>query len=71
METKINTPYRSTRNLHKALANNYIGEVVVTPNVLTNAVRKAMRLPLLVPVTIYYYGQPNNYIQTKFGIPTV
>lgn len=51
----------------KALTGNYLGEVVMRPRVLVNAIRSIIGRPLARHAVLYYYGQPDAYINEKFG----
>ncbi len=59
--------YSTTTDLSVALANNYIGEVVVTPKYLVNCMAAIFKKPYYKPVKTYYYGTPDEYLKDKFG----
>ena len=59
--------YRTT-NLSKALSVGYIGEVVIRPKLLVNAMREARRQGLLPVIRMYYCGTPDEYLEKKLGL---
>ena len=48
----------------------YIGETMTLAKPLTNAIRRALRMPLLRDLYIVYYGKPDAHLRRKFGYPT-
>lgn len=56
-----------TTDLSTALANNYIGEVCLTPKELASALHLAFHGRKLASATVYYYGELTEELAELFG----
>ena len=59
--------YYSTTNQQVAMVGGYIGEVLILPNQLRNAIKIAMGLVPKRPVIVYYFGKSDDKLKKKFG----
>jgi len=58
--------WKITTNFNEAFID-YIGEVVITPKPSYNMFRKAIGLPPIPSTTVYYHGEPDSNLLTRFG----
>jgi len=58
----------TTGSLQHALQNGYIGEDIIRPKIVANAVRHELHRPALQAGRIYYYGTPDDYLKEKFDL---
>lgn len=65
----IDTNWYVTTKLEEAILD-YIGEAVVTPKPLNNAIRVALGKSKLEEYLLFYYGKPSIDMLIKFGYIT-
>lgn len=58
--------WKTTTSLEEAIVQ-YIGEVEIIPKVSYNSFIVGMGFAPIKPITVFYYGTPNVYLQRKFG----
>jgi len=56
-----------TLNRQYAMTHYYIGEMVIRPNLVTVAVRAAVKRKAPQPAMFYYYGEPDDRLKELFG----
>jgi hypothetical protein len=59
--------YKTTDLLHIALANNYIGEILIEPIMLSSLIHKIFTGKSLGSFTMYFYGKPDDELKFLFG----
>ena len=63
----LNGGYAQTLDRDIAMTNNYIGDMPIYPNRITNLVKTLIGRPLLKPFIIIYYGTPDERLAEIFG----